>query len=72
MYYYNKIMLVVVIAWSFAMIGVSSFLLLLVFIDFFTNLWGYPLGSAPAAAFLLMIGIVVKPLAVRAYRDLPR
>ena len=65
-------MLLVVIVWSFGMIGVSGFILLLVFIDFFTDAWGYPLGSAPTAAFLLMIGIVVRPLAVRAYKDLAR
>jgi hypothetical protein len=61
-------MLLVVIVWSLGMIGVSGFILLLIFIDFFTDAW----GSAPTAAFLLMIGIVVRPLAVRAYKDLAR
>jgi len=71
-YYYNKIMLLVIIVWSFGMIDVSGFILLLVFIDFFTDAWGYPLGSAPVVAILLMIGIVVKRIAVKAYKHLSR
>jgi hypothetical protein len=52
MYYYKKIMLLVVIVWSFGMIGVSGFILLLVFIDFFYRYMGLSAGIGSSCGLL--------------------